>query len=104
MAILIMLLHTVCASPFSSARFQDAVDACIAGDSILLLGDAIYAAVKNGKFAALISSRMDIAWYVIDEDCEIRGVAIDAMHAAASRIGYDTFVELVIAADSTVAW
>lgn len=99
-----MLLHTVSASPFSSTRFQDAVDASVAGDAILLLGDAVYAAVKNGKFAATLNNRTDITWYVIDEDCEIRGVTSDATHTSAVRSGYDRFVELVIAADSTVAW
>ena len=104
MAVLIMLLHTVSQSPFSSTRLRDAVGASVAGDSILLLGDAVYATVKNGSFSALIDSKADVNWYVIEEDCEIRGLNGDAIHSSATRIDYDNFVKLVIAADSTIAW
>jgi len=99
-----MLLHTVSASPFSSQRFNDAVHASAAGDAILLMGDAVYAAIKTGDAAAAIASKSDIKWYVIEEDCQIRGIAADTIHPLATRIGYDTFVELVIAANSTIAW
>lgn len=99
-----MLLHTVSASPYFSSRFADAVAASIAGDSVLLLGDAIFAAVNNSEFAAAISGGTQIAWYVIDEDCRIRGIDTAALHPSAIPIGYEKFVELTIAADSTVAW
>ena len=99
-----MLLHTVSASPFTSQQFSDAVHASATGDAILLMGDAIYATIKTGDIAATIASKSDIAWYVIEEDCLIRGIAVDAIHPLARCIGYDTFVELVIAADSTIAW
>jgi sulfur relay protein TusB/DsrH len=99
-----MLLHTVSASPYFSTRFTEAVAASVAGDSILLLGDAIYAAINDSEFAAAISSGKEIAWYVIDEDCRIRGIDTAALHPAAKPVGYDRFVELAAAADSIIAW
>jgi len=99
-----MLLHTVSASPFSSPRLSDAVNASMTGDAILLMGDAIYAALKTGDIAATIDNNANIAWYVVEEDCHVRGVAVDALHPSATCIGYDKFVDLVIAADSTIAW
>jgi tRNA 2-thiouridine synthesizing protein B len=99
-----MLLHTVSASPFSSPRLSDAINASIAGDAILLMGNAVYAATKISDIAATIDNNANVTWYVIEEDCHIRGIAIDALHPSATCIGYDKFVELVIAADSTIAW
>jgi tRNA 2-thiouridine synthesizing protein B len=99
-----MLLHTVSASPFSSHRFNDAVTAAADGDCVLLLGDAIYAAINTANPAAVIASKSAVTWYVINEDCKVRGIAADTIHPSIKGIDYDTFVELVIAADSTIAW
>lgn len=99
-----MLLHTVSDSPYFSTRFAEAVAACVAGDSVLLLGDAIFAAVNHSEFATAIGEGSLITWYVIDEDCQIRGIEPAALHPSATPIGYAKFVELAIAADSTVAW
>jgi sulfur relay protein TusB/DsrH len=99
-----MLLHTVSASPYFSTRFADAVAASVAGDSVLLVGDAIFAAVNNSEFATAISDGSQITWYVIDEDCQIRGIDTATLHPSAIPIGYEKFVELTIAADSTIAW
>lgn len=99
-----MLLHTVSASPFSSPRFTDAVKACLAGDALLLMGDAVYAAAKAGEIAVAIDSKAAVAWFVIEEDCQIRGLVAEALHSSVKSIDYKEFVELVIAADSTIAW
>jgi tRNA 2-thiouridine synthesizing protein B len=99
-----MLLHTVSASPYSTRRLDDAVNACVPGDALLLLGDAVHAAVARGQAAVVIGKRSDIAWYAIDEDCRIRGLGDDALHPLVQRIDYAAFVELTISADSTIAW
>lgn len=99
-----MLLHTVSTSPYSSPRVHDAARYSAAGDAVLLLADAVYAAVGAGEFAATIAARPDISWYAIAEDCQIRGIDTDQLQRQVRCIDYAKFVELTIAADSTVTW
>ena len=75
-----------------------------AGDSILLLEDAVLALqspLALGSFLAKCDAQK-VAVYALKDDCETRGV--NNGYARIELVGYDRFVNLVVAHHRQVSW
>jgi len=74
------------------------------GDAILLLEDAVLAAHSPVSLASFMAkcSAMNIDVYVLQDDCEMRG--IDNQYEQLIAIDYARFVELSVKHDKQVAW
>ena len=95
-----MVLHTLNASP-SSAAFADCLRLIAPGDTLLLLGDAVYGAVAGSAGRqALDSSGADVC--VLREDAMLAGLAnrLDG----ATVVDMDGFVELTERISRQLAW
>lgn len=99
-----MLLHTISTSPVMSDALAVAIRHARAGDSVLLIADAVYAAVAGSINAQTISTSDGVEWYAIDEDCDLRGISSAMMLTCVKRIGYAEFVALTLATQKTIAW
>ena len=95
-----MVLHTLNASP-SSAAFADCLRLIAPGDTLLLLGDAVYGAVTgSADRQALQSSGAEIC--VLREDAMAAGVANRL--EGATLVDMDGFVELTERISRQLAW
>ena len=95
-----MVLHTLNASP-SSAAFADCLRLIAPGDTVLLLGDAVYGAVTGSTDRqALERSGAEIC--VLQEDAMAAGLA--NRMAGATLVDMDGFVELTERISRQLAW
>ncbi len=99
------MLHTVNKSPYSS----DSLNVCLgylqAGDSVLLIEDGVYAAMKSGSSAATLTSGMSNAKvYALGPDLKARGIASDALVDGVEVVGFDGFVKLAAESDKVQSW
>ena len=95
------ILHIVNKSPYEKNSVAIAADYAKEGDSVLLIEDAVYAAVKNGSASAKLNG-LDVS--VLGSDLAARGVNEDKLIDGVSVIDYAGFVDLVDAKDSTQSW
>lgn len=100
-----MLLHTVNKSPYE----RGALDACLAhavkGSAVLLIEDAVYAAVKGSSASAkLAEGGKDLSLFVLGPDLKARGMdpanVIDGM----TVVDYAGFVDLAVQYKQVQAW
>lgn len=103
-----MLLHTVNKSPFESSALADCLAIARAGDSVLLIEDAIYAVLggQQTPHAALIAqlSTSGTCFYVLKDDLGARGVNAKSL-AAPFKIASDAdFVALAASASAVQSW
>ena len=95
-----MVLHTIAIAPGNSA-FGDCLRYAARGDTILLLGDAVYAAIGLASACdALRGSEARIV--VLDSDC--RAAGIDPHALAFPTIDMDGFVALSEYYPRQLAW
>jgi tRNA 2-thiouridine synthesizing protein B len=88
---------------------RNSLDSCLrmaeAGDSILLIEDGVYAALKNARDAGEISGRMDeLSFYVLGPDVAARGLTDQPLLEGVKVVDYEGFVDLVVATDVTQSW
>jgi sulfur relay protein TusB/DsrH len=95
-----MVLHTLNASP-SSTAFADCLRLVAPGDTLMLLGDAVYGAVTGSPDRQMLdSSGAEIC--VLREDAAIAGVTNRL--AGATLLDMDGFVELTERISRQLAW
>ncbi|MBI2381124.1 MAG: sulfurtransferase complex subunit TusB [Gammaproteobacteria bacterium] len=99
-----MTLHLVNRSPYQS----DALNACLRlaapGAAVLLIEDAVVAAVAGSMAAQRLKSQgVDLRLYVLEADVRARGLSDKLMDGIAC-IDDAGFVALVVAHDKTVSW
>jgi len=99
------LLHIVSRGPVDG----DALAACLRmarpGDAVLLIEDAVCAALAGAETAARIAERTeDLTLYALDADIVARGLADQPLIGAIERVDYAGFVDLVTACDTTQSW
>ncbi len=99
------MLHLINKSPFE----RNALDSCLrlakSGDSILLIEDAVYAAMEKAAHAEKITGRMeDFSFYVLGPDVAARGLSDTPLIEGISVIDYEGFVDLVAENDVTQSW
>lgn len=98
------MLHTINKSPYE----KNSLDACLrvaaAGSAILLIEDAVYAAVNNGAWAARLGEAMgDVKVYILQPDAEARGIQ-DRVMEGVTPVDYNGFVDLAAEHDKVQSW
>ncbi len=95
-----MVLHTLNASP-SSAAFADCLRLIASGDTLLLLGDAVYGAITGSRARqALDNSGAELC--ILREDATAAGIAKQL--GGATLVDIDGFVELTESFPRQLAW
>lgn len=93
-------LHIVSQSPDAGGALADCLRACGEGAVILLIEDAVNAALRGSRRAAALDGH---TVYVLDEDCAARGLS-NRIAAHCRRIDYAGFVQLCCDHTPIVSW
>lgn len=95
------ILHIVNKSPYEKNSLATAVGYAKDGDTVLLIEDAVYAAVKSGSASAKLNG-LDVS--VMGSDLAARGIGEDKLADGVKVVDYAGFVDLVEAKDATQSW
>ena len=95
------MLHIVNKSPYERNSLAAAVGHMTDGDTLLLIEDGVYAAMKNGKAAAMLNGHKVS---VLGPDLAARGIAEDRLIDGVSIVDYAGFVDMVEANDKVQSW
>lgn len=99
------MLHTVNKSPFERNTLDSCLRIAKPGSAVLLIEDAVYAALNEGEHANKISSRMsDLSFYVLGPDVNARGLANKPLIDGLTVVDYSGFVDLVTEHDAVHSW
>lgn len=99
------VLHIVNRSPFESSALVSCLRLCLPGSAVLLIEDAVVAALAGNRFSAeLADLPAGINAYVLMEDLRARGLGDSALEARILPVDYAGFVDLVAAHDSSLSW
>lgn len=95
------MLHIVSQSPFAA----DALDAALAhwrdGDALILIEDAVTAALAGGRFADRLAA---LPVHVLRPDLEARGLGEKPLTDGAIPVDYEGFVDLCAAQPASLSW
>ena len=98
-------LHTVNKSPFERNALQSCLQHVSAGDTVLMIEDAVIGARKGSAAAAMLEAAMQTGTVaVLGADLAARGLKTEDIVAGAKVVDYGGFVDLVAGSDRTVAW
>lgn len=98
-------LHTVNKSPFERANLQACLGHVQAGDSVLLIEDAVIAALDGNTFApALADAAKQIKLFVLGPDLKARGFDPAKVATGVAVIEYDGFVDLAAENSTVHSW
>jgi tRNA 2-thiouridine synthesizing protein B len=95
------ILHLVNKSPYERSSLTTAVDYVLPSDTLLLLEDGVYAAVKGGKAASLLAGKKVS---VLGPDLAARGISQEKLVDGVTVVDYAGFVDLVEATDKSQSW
>ena len=95
------ILHLMNKSPYETANLDTCVDFMREGDAMLLIEDAVYAAMKSGKASARLGG-LDVS--VLGPDLAARGIGEDKLADGVKVIGYEEFVDLAAEKDKVQSW
>ena len=99
------ILHLVNKSPTDRNAFDTCFRMASPGDSILLIEDAVYAALANAEFAKKILSRLEnFSFFVLGPDVAARGLNDTPLIEGISVVDYEGFVDLVAENKVTQSW
>ncbi len=99
------MLHTINKSPAESNKLAICLQFVQAGHSVLLLENAVYAALADSEFAVqLRETSSPITFYVLTPDLAARGLLDKAIHPGIKQIDYNGFVQLVTENDVVQSW
>jgi tRNA 2-thiouridine synthesizing protein B len=96
------MLHIINKSPYEN----NSLDSCLRvaqGGDILLIEDAVYAAVGGSSEKQVSEAMKQFKFHVLQPDLEARGIA-DKVIAGVNKVDYAGFVELVAKNDSCQSW
>jgi len=95
------MLHLVNKSPYDASNLGTASSYMKGDDSLLLIEDGVYGAVKNGKAASMLGGRKVS---VLGPDLAARGISEDKLIDGVEVVDYAGFVDLVEASDKVQSW
>ena len=99
------MLHVVNKSPFEKNSLQTCLRLSKSGSSILLIEDAVYAALSNSDNAQAISNAMnDRSLYVLSADLKARGIDQSKLIEGITEVDYDGFVKLAAECPKVQSW
>ncbi|PSW19200.1 sulfurtransferase complex subunit TusB [Photobacterium sanctipauli] len=96
------MLHIISSSPYQTQAFQQCVPLVTENDAILLIQDAVIAAVgQNSAFEAIKNTGVKI--YLLAADLTARGLG-ERVCADAEIIDYKGFVSLTVTHETQMKW
>ena len=95
------MLHIVNKSPYERNSLAAAVGHMTDGDTLLLIEDGVYAAVKGGAVAGQLEGK---TVSVLGADLAARGIAADKLVEGVAVVDYGNFVDLVETTDKSQSW
>jgi len=98
-------LHTVNKSPFERNSLDTCLRFSLAGSSILLIEDGVYASLKGTSVAdELVAAMADRKVYALEPDLKARGLDASRLIDGVQLVDYAGFVDLVEAHAKVQAW
>lgn len=99
------MLHTINKSPFEKNSLQTCLRLAKPGNDILLIEDAVYAAMDGTSVSNTVSkAAKNYHLYVLGPDLASRGVAEDELIKGVEVVDYDGFVRLAAQNDTVQSW
>ncbi len=99
------MLHTVNKSPFERNTLEACLKRAVPGAAILLIEDAVYAALAGTTLAdAMTSAAQRFEVSVLGPDLAARGLENAALVGGVTVVDYGGFVDLAAAKGSVQAW
>ncbi len=99
------MLHTVNKSPFQKNSFDTSLRLSRKGSDILLIEDAVYAALKDSAIAKTVKQAVTThSIYVLEPDLMARGLQPARLIKGIQIVGYEGFVELAVKNDKVQSW
>ena len=95
------MLHLVNKSPYDGSNLNTATSIMKNGDTLLLIEDGVYGAVKAGKAASLLEGH---TVSVLGPDLAARGIGEDKLADGINVVDYAGFVDMVEAIDNVQSW
>jgi len=95
------ILHVVNKSPYETTSLDTCVGYIQGDDALLLIEDAVYAAIKSGKAAAKLAG-LDVS--VLGPDLAARGIGEDKLADGVKVVDYAAFVDMTVAKDKVQSW
>lgn len=99
-------LHIVSTAPTAGTALADALRVAGAGDTLLLTGDGVYAAVAHAPAPAHLlreAAATGVQLYALLPDVDARGLA-HRLHPGVRLVDDNGFVELTERCPRTVSW
>jgi tRNA 2-thiouridine synthesizing protein B len=99
------ILHTVNKSPFERNSLESCLKFANQGDTLLLIEDGVYAAVKNTSAEAQLKTALDKqSICVLGPDLAARGFSADRVIEGVKVVDYAGFVDLAAENDKVQSW
>ncbi len=99
------MLHTVNKSPTDKPSLLSCLRLAQPGSDILLIEDAVYAAVRGTKFTELIEQALaSYQIFALAADLECRGFNSSKVIPGVQTIDYQGFVALAVNNEAVHAW
>ncbi|MBP1149023.1 sulfurtransferase complex subunit TusB [Methylocaldum sp. RMAD-M] len=99
------VLHLVNRSPQESRALEDCLARAGKGDAVLLIENAVYAAVKGGDSEAVLKSAMGrVRFYALGPDLDARGVETSEVAETIRIVDYGGFVDLTVESRLVQSW
>jgi len=99
------MLHTVNKSPFERNTLDSCLRVAKAGSAILLIEDAVYAALADTEIASKVKDKMnDYKFYVLEPDVKARGLSGKTLVDGITVVDYAGFVDLTVEHESVQSW
>ncbi len=96
------MLHIINKSPLTNSAFDSCLRVAQNGD-ILLIEDAVYAAVAGASEQQVREAMKQFKFHVLQPDLEARGVA-DRVIEGVNKVDYAGFVDLVAQNKNCQSW
>ena len=99
------MLHTVNKSPSEKSSLMSCLRLAVEGSDILLIEDAVYAAMTGTVHETVIESALSRhRIYALGPDLECRGLEKSKMIRGVRTVDYSGFVELAVSNDTVHSW
>jgi tRNA 2-thiouridine synthesizing protein B len=99
------MLHVVNKSPFEKSSLDSCLLHAKKGSAILLIEDAVYAALKGTAFVNKVEeATKDCKVYALEPDIKARGMDAAKVVDGVEVVDYAGFVDLAGAYDSVHSW
>jgi len=95
------MLHIVSKSPYADVSLESCLNHWREGDALILIEDAVVAALAEGRFAARLKG---LAVHILAPDLEARGLSVKALVDGAVQVDYEGFVDLCVAQAASLSW